>query len=229
MGFGALLLIPALWSSPKNHQEDLEMGENVHDSHDDDHGDGEDDNNSDPDVEDDDPAGDSHETSHESSPENTDTPAPQQATEAPTKLSWFSRAKTALFGPSDDEDDEGFIPNYRLLPIVSGIIIPFSILLEIPGLTEKWYIRTEENKIVETQPNTVILNAGLGVSMFCALVANVCVVLRFLEKGEVKRMTIIAIIALTIHGVYRVLRNWVLVNTCFCRCDQYHKYHCFWG
>ena len=40
---------------------------------------------------------------------------------------------------NDDQDSEDeFIPNYRWLPILSGIAIPFSILLQIPGLTERW-------------------------------------------------------------------------------------------
>jgi hypothetical protein len=34
--------------------------------------------------------------------------------------------------------DDEFIPNYRWLPILSGVTIPFAILLQIPGLTERW-------------------------------------------------------------------------------------------
>ena len=34
--------------------------------------------------------------------------------------------------------EDEFIPNYRWLPILSGITIPFIILLQIPGLTERW-------------------------------------------------------------------------------------------
>jgi potassium channel subfamily K, other eukaryote len=35
-------------------------------------------------------------------------------------------------------NEEDFIPNYRWLPILSGVTIPFAILLQIPGLTEHW-------------------------------------------------------------------------------------------
>ncbi|KAJ7150894.1 hypothetical protein C8R43DRAFT_887165 [Mycena crocata] len=113
--------------------------------------------------------------------------------------SLYSKLKDLLSPKTTQEDMESYIPNYRYTPIISGIVIPFSILLEIPGLTEHWYIRTVDNKIVEKQPNPLILNIGLGVSMACALVANICLVVRFLEK-KVKLMTIGCIVFLTIHG-----------------------------
>lgn len=196
MGAGALLLLPFLWTSPKDHENDLEKAENAEESLDDDHGDDEEEaeeHNSE--NEEADYANDSHEISNETGPNDTDT-----KNDAP-RLSWFSRTKAFLFGSSDEDEDDGFIPNYRLLPIFSGVVIPFSILLEIPGLTDKWYIRTEGYKIVETRSNTVILDVGLGLSMLCAVIANVCVVLRFLEKSEVKKVTILAVVALTVHGV----------------------------
>jgi len=46
--------------------------------------------------------------------------------DAPT---WFHRAKSFVFPPK--EDVESFIPNYRFFPIISGLLIPFSILLEV--------------------------------------------------------------------------------------------------
>jgi hypothetical protein len=118
---------------------------------------------------------------------------------APTgpPLTWWSRFKHFVFPPSPDL--ESIIPNYRLTPIISGILIPFSILLEIPGLTEEWYIRTESHKIVETKPNSVILNVGLGISIGSGLAANFFLILRFLEK-RVKTMTIVSIAFLTFHG-----------------------------
>lgn len=107
----------------------------------------------------------------------------------------------AYVWPSDDHssDIDAFVPNYRWTPIISGIVIPFSILLEIPGLTEHWYIRTEDNKTVESRPNPVILDVGLGFSIACALVANTCLILRFLEK-RVQTVTLLCIVSLTVHG-----------------------------
>lgn len=118
-----------------------------------------------------------------------------------TTASIYSRVKTFIFPPEDPDALEQFVPNYRYTPIIAGIVIPFSILLEIPGLTEHWYIRTEANSIVETQPNPPILDVGLGISMACALIANICLILRFLEK-RVKTMTLFSIIFLTLHGLW---------------------------
>lgn len=61
------------------------------------------------------------------------------------------------------------------------------------------YIRTENNMTVEYRPNPFILNLGLGISMACALIANICLIVRFLEK-RIKTTTIICVVLLTIHG-----------------------------
>lgn len=114
--------------------------------------------------------------------------------------SFWARLKSAINPPSSPELLDSYIPHYRLTPILSGIVIPFSILLEIPGLTEDWYIRTgEANKTVETRPNTPILEAGLGISLACAVVANIFLVMRFLEY-KVLITTILCITFLTLHG-----------------------------
>ncbi|KAK1219250.1 Potassium channel [Marasmius sp. AFHP31] len=117
---------------------------------------------------------------------------------------WYTKLKSFLFPPSTSNSDiDSFIPNYRYTPILSGLIIPFAILLEIPGLTEHWYIRTEDNLTVETKPNTLILNVGLGFSMVCAVIANVALVVRFLEI-RVRAMTLICVGALTIHDIINI-------------------------
>ena len=97
------------------------------------------------------------------------------------------------------EELESYVPKYRLLPIVAGVIIPFAILLEVPGLTEDWYIRTQNNQTIETRKNPPLLEIGLAFSLFCAVAANICLIFRFLEK-EIKLMTILCIAFLTIHG-----------------------------
>jgi hypothetical protein len=112
-------------------------------------------------------------------------------------ISWWTRFKKFVFPPTPDLDS--LIPHYRLTPIISGIVIPFSILLEIPGLTEHWYIRTDSNKIVEIKSNSGILDAGLAISMASAVAANLFFVFRLLE-WRVKTMTIICIMFLTLHG-----------------------------
>lgn len=142
--------------------------------------------------------------------------------------SWLSRLKSVV-QPSlkSDEIDEGSIPNYRYTPIISGIVIPFSILLEIPGLTEHWYIRTFGTRIVEIRKNPIILDVAMAISMACALVANIALVVRFLEK-RVERMTIICVIFLSIHGLYLLLRMELSLKLFF-RFNQHSCADYVWG
>lgn len=107
---------------------------------------------------------------------------------------------------ADDAESTASVKNsqYRYMPLLTGIIIPFSILLEIPGLTEHWYIRTEGNQVVETKSNPPILDAGLAISMASAVLANICLLMRFMEKGSVKLMTLLCIIFLTIHDIINI-------------------------
>ena len=94
------------------------------------------------------------------------------------------------------------IRSYRLLPIFSGIMIPFSVMLSIPSLTGPWYVRTgEDNVLLETRPNTPLLNAAMALSMVCGIIASTCLVIRFAER-KVKLMTMLCVIFLTLHGSY---------------------------
>ncbi|KAK7047856.1 Potassium channel [Paramarasmius palmivorus] len=115
---------------------------------------------------------------------------------------WYRKLKSFLFPPNNDDIDS-YVPTYRYTPIISGLVIPFSILLEIPGLTEHWYIRTIENEVVETKPNTPVLNVGLAISMTCGVIANIALIVRFLEK-RVKLMTVTCVAFLTIHDIINI-------------------------
>ncbi|KZO91976.1 hypothetical protein CALVIDRAFT_601812 [Calocera viscosa TUFC12733] len=117
-------------------------------------------------------------------------------------VSWLWKVWLAIFPPEGQET--AFIPNYRYTPILSGIIVPFAILLEIPGLTEHWYIRTENNVTVDYQPNPLILDIGLGISMAAGVIANLALVARFLER-RVFVSSIIAISALAVHDIINVV------------------------
>jgi potassium channel subfamily K len=122
------------------------------------------------------------------------------STTVSAKRSWYSRIKDYVFPPEESESSlEKFVPNYRWTPIISGVVVPFALLLEIPGLTEHWYIRTEANQVVESKSNSAILDVGLAISMACGLCANICLILRFLER-RVKTVTILTMAFLTIHG-----------------------------
>jgi hypothetical protein len=124
------------------------------------------------------------------------------------------------------------IPNYWLTPIISGILMPFSILLEIPGLAEheQWYICTDSHKLIETKLNSIILIVGLCISISSLLAANLFLILRFLEK-RVKTMTIMSIAFLTLHcacftcytPVKCHIAVWTLIDTITRRLDQHHS------
>ena len=92
------------------------------------------------------------------------------------------------------------LSNHRVLPVIAGLVIPFSILLEISGLTDSWYANTSRSTAAEARRNPVGLGVMLIVSMFSALVANVSLICRFLEKGSVLATTLITVVSLTIHG-----------------------------
>ncbi|CCO32745.1 hypothetical protein BN14_06808 [Rhizoctonia solani AG-1 IB] len=122
----------------------------------------------------------------------------------PVSTPLWTHIKDYLWGEEDEASRGEYIPNFRWTPILSGIIIPFAILLEIPGLTEHWYIRTIGNKTVETQENSKILDAGLGISMGSAVVANAALITRFLER-RVRLATFIVIGGLIIHDIINII------------------------
>ena len=117
---------------------------------------------------------------------------------------FWAKVKAFTNTSTSNEDLESYVPRYRHLPILSGIIIPFSILLEIPGLTEHWYISTVNNTMVDTKPNTLILVLGLSFSLACSIIANICLFLRFMEK-KVMTTTLLCVAFLTIHGMYKLV------------------------
>lgn len=125
----------------------------------------------------------------------------------PTLPRWLVKIKEVLFGtPSPPDEAEVSAPHYRLTPILSGSLIPFSILLQIPGLTEHWYVRTSGNTIVEARGNSALLEASLVLSMALVVFANLALICRFMER-RVKRCTILCIIALTLHGKPSILSH----------------------
>ncbi|KAG9311808.1 hypothetical protein JVU11DRAFT_8055 [Chiua virens] len=85
----------------------------------------------------------------------------------------LSRVLSAVFpSPSNEEEIQAYLPHYRTLPILSGIAIPFSILLEIPGITSDWYTQTEGSTVVTSKSNPPLLSVGIALSLFCAVLAN---------------------------------------------------------
>lgn len=137
----------------------------------------------------------------EDSPDSTPRWESEQTTDFYSRLKARLAAVKDFLLQHDEESDSEDTPNYRLLPIISGIVVPFSILLEIPGITEHWYVITENNKVVVSRRNSALLDAGMSISMACALIANIALICRFLEK-KVRTSTLVAIAGLTVHGEY---------------------------
>ncbi|KAH8927374.1 voltage-gated potassium channel [Atractiella rhizophila] len=104
----------------------------------------------------------------------------------------------------EDGDAEELPVVYRWTPIVSGILCPFSIMMEIPGLTDHWYVKTVDNVPVVYQNNPTILNVALGFSMSFAVLANIALIMRFLEHRP-RTSTLIAIFFLTLHDILNII------------------------
>ena len=144
----------------------------------------------------------------------------------PTLPRWLVKIKEVLVGsPTPPDEAEVSAPHYRLTPIISGSLIPFSILLQIPGLTEHWYVRTSGNTIVEARSNAPLLEASLVLSMALVVFANLALICRFLER-RVRRCTILCIIALTTHGKPSILSHSLDAHETSryiecCNCDRF--------
>ncbi|KAI0036228.1 hypothetical protein K488DRAFT_14494, partial [Vararia minispora EC-137] len=96
------------------------------------------------------------------------------------------------------------IPSYRTAPMISGALCPFAILLQIPGITERWYVRTNGPVVIESRPNSPFLNSVLAISFACAVIANIALLVRFFER-RVAAMTVLSVIFLTTHDVINTL------------------------
>lgn len=88
---------------------------------------------------------------------------------------------------------------YRILPIISGILIPLSVLLSIPSLTSPWHVQTDGSVTLEARPSPLYLIVAMSLSLACAVLANICIVLRFAERS-IKKMTLLCILLLSMNG-----------------------------
>ncbi|KDN52470.1 hypothetical protein K437DRAFT_254252 [Tilletiaria anomala UBC 951] len=105
-----------------------------------------------------------------------------------------------------EEIEEFALRIYRKTPIFSGVMAPFAIMLEVPGLTSKWYVRTPTPGIsVVYQDNPALLDVGLAISMGSAIIANIFIILRFLELLRPRFSTVVAVIFLTFHDIINVM------------------------
>ena len=101
-----------------------------------------------------------------------------------------------LFTSGSTTCDTDQSQTYRILPIITGVLIPLSILLSIPSLTSHWYVQTDGK---EAPPTPLYLIFAMSLSMVCGVLANICLVLRFAERS-IKKMTLLCIILLSMNG-----------------------------
>lgn len=107
---------------------------------------------------------------------------------------------------SHDSSTPGHAWRVRKTPIFSGLVAPFSIVLEVPGLTSKWYAKIDSSGIVERFiPNPPILTVGLAISLSAAVVGNAAIILRFLEVLRPRQSIALAIAGFVLHDVINVI------------------------
>ncbi|UZJ53111.1 hypothetical protein CBS101457_002431 [Exobasidium rhododendri] len=102
----------------------------------------------------------------------------------------------------EDIKDDIEVKSYRRTPVLTGVIAPFSIMLEIPGFTSRWYVRQNAMQLgVYYKPNPPILDVGLAFSLTSAVIANVAILGRFSERLTPRRATFIAGSCLIAHDL----------------------------
>lgn len=126
-----------------------------------------------------------------------------------TEVPHFGHSHLQTTGRSNDPS-HSTIPGHdwrvRKTPIFSGLLAPFSIVLEVPGLTSKWYAKIDADGIVERFiDNPPILTAGLAISLACAVVANAAIILRFLEVLRPRASIALAIGGFVLHDIINLV------------------------
>ncbi|KAF9960736.1 hypothetical protein BGZ72_006078 [Mortierella alpina] len=78
--------------------------------------------------------------------------------------------------------------DYRVLPLLIGCIIPVSILINVPSITSEWVGKHSYNETIHEwnepvpEPIPVWLNSIVIVALAMAVICNICVLFRFLER-----------------------------------------------
>ncbi|KAN0062040.1 Potassium channel [Thecaphora frezii] len=94
----------------------------------------------------------------------------------------------------------------RRTPILSGVMAPLAIVLEVPGVTSKWYAHIDSDGLVTRfVDNPTILTVGLAISLAAAVAANAAIILRFLEVLPPRASLLIAIVAFALHDLINLV------------------------
>ncbi|KAF9197953.1 hypothetical protein BGZ49_001374 [Haplosporangium sp. Z 27] len=97
---------------------------------------------------------------------------------------------------------------YRILPLIFGCIIPVSILINVPSLTSPWVAQQQYNPQTETWSQVEIsiphwIEAMVIVALTMAVICNVCVLSRFLERN-IWHSVVLSLITASIQDVLSI-------------------------
>ncbi|KAG0054275.1 hypothetical protein BGZ83_011617 [Gryganskiella cystojenkinii] len=125
----------------------------------------------------------------------------------------FQRSFAGFFGTSRSDQQNRMDPasplefNYRVLPLLIGCIIPVSILINVPSITSPWVgipVYNETTHDYNDDPAVVPiphwLNSMIILALVMAIICNICVFARFLER-HVWHSVILSLITATLQDV----------------------------
>ncbi|KAF9171533.1 hypothetical protein BGX20_007394 [Mortierella sp. AD010] len=97
---------------------------------------------------------------------------------------------------------------YRILPLIFGCIIPVSILINVPSLTSPWVGQQQYNP--QTGLNEIVtipiprwIEAMVAIALIMAVICNLCVLSRFLERN-IWHSVVLSLITATLQDVLSV-------------------------
>ncbi|KAF9965384.1 hypothetical protein BGZ70_004944 [Mortierella alpina] len=96
--------------------------------------------------------------------------------------------------------------DYRVLPLLIGCIIPVSILINVPSITSEWVGKHSYNETIQDwndpvpESNPVWLNTIVSIALAMAVICNICVLFRFLERW-IWHNVILSLITATIQDI----------------------------
>ncbi|KAF9573310.1 hypothetical protein EC968_008764 [Mortierella alpina] len=100
--------------------------------------------------------------------------------------------------------------DYRVLPLLIGCIIPVSILINVPSITSEWVGKETYNETIQDwndpvpEPIPVWLNSIIIIALAMAVICNICVLFRFLERW-IWHNVILSLITATIQVPFCIL------------------------
>ncbi|KAK3842915.1 MAG: hypothetical protein J3R72DRAFT_122924 [Linnemannia gamsii] len=108
--------------------------------------------------------------------------------------------------PPSAADAASLENNYRMLPLLIGCIIPVSILINVPSITSPWVGLGSYNETLQDWNDPEVLeiphwlNGIIILALIMAIICNICVLFRFLER-HVYHSVVLSLVTATIQDV----------------------------